>query len=151
MIFTWCMIPYFILGILIELLYTVISYESANLIFEITHIDEMKNPTYFHSIELFLLFILNMATAIGENYFWPNALPPLNANSNLALRMAKVEEILININLNLERINAKLFPNEPQPVSYFLKNTNSALHRKKRKLQIIDINSIEISSNKKLN
>ena len=29
----------------------------------------------------------------------------------------------------------------PQPVSYFLKNTNSVFNRKKRKLQIIEINS----------
>ena len=141
MIFSWSMVPYFIAGILIELLYTISSYESANLIMEITGIDEKNNPTYFLSIELSFLLILNMVTAIGENYFWPNALPPLHDNSNLGLRfdidnlakrMDRMDDSLIKINQNLDRINTILTINgSTQPVSYFLKNTNSILNRKK--------------------
>ena len=87
MIFSWSLIPYFICGIIVELIYTAFSYHSAKLISEILGINEKDNPGNFFSIEFFILFILNMVTGIGENYSWPNALPPLYANSNLALRL----------------------------------------------------------------
>ena len=82
-----------------------------------------------------------MGTVIGENYSWPHALLPLYANSNFALRMdindlkqqmAESFKQIKELNQNLERINSILIINgSSQPVSYFLKNTNSVINRKK--------------------
>ena len=135
MIFSLSLIPYFILGIIIEFIYTSISYFSSILISEILGINEKDSPTNFHIIEFFILFILNMVTAIGENYSWPNALSMLFGNQNLLLRIDKLEIRMHRVEGLLQQILYRLDKMDPngslQPVSYFLKNTNSVLDQKK--------------------